>query len=188
MTTRNRFRTPLAALVGLSAAAIAATAAAAGEEKVAFDKLPGAVKEAVKKHFPEAKVRGAASEVEDGKTTYEVELTVEGRSVNVAMNAEGKILEVEKEITVGKLPRAVRKRLAKKYPGAKIEKAEQITRGIDGPVRYEVVIKTEVVLTAKGKIVQATEDEDEDDDKPSAKAGKKEHEDEDDDDEDEDDD
>ena len=36
---------------------------------------------------------------------------------------------------------------------AKIEKAEEVTKGEDGPVRYEVAITTEVVLTANGKIV-----------------------------------
>jgi hypothetical protein len=159
----------------------------ADEEKIPVEKLPAAVKKAVHKKFPEARIRGAAREVEDGETTYEVELTVEGRAVDVAMNAEGEILEIEKEIPVSRLPRAVKKRLEAKYPGARIEKAEEITKGEDGPVRYEVVLKAEVVLTAKGKIVKAEED-DEHDEKPAAKARKKEKkEDEDDDDEDEDD-
>ena len=114
----------------------------------------------------------ASKEVEDGATTYEVELKVEGRSVDLALNAEGKILEIEKEVPVDELPKAVKKRLAARYPGAKIEKVEEITKGEDGPVHYEVAIKAEVVFTAKGKIVQAKE-EDEDDEKPAAKARKK---------------
>ena len=62
-----------------------------------------------------------------------------------------------------------------------------MTKGEDGPVHYEVAITTEVVLTAKGKIVKAKE-EDEDDEKPSAKGQEEEGEEddeEDDDDEDE---
>ncbi len=50
--------------------------------------------------------------------------------------------------------------MAAKYPKAKIEKVEEVTKGEDGPVRYEVAITTEVVLTAKGKIVKAKEEED----------------------------
>ena len=73
MTMRNRYLTGLAALLGLSMLAVAARA---GEEKISAEKLPAAVKKAVKKKFPEAKIRGAAKEVEDGKTTYEVELKV----------------------------------------------------------------------------------------------------------------
>jgi hypothetical protein len=166
MTMRNRFRTGLAALTGLSVLAVTALAA---EEKISPKKLPAAVRKAVKKKFPEAKYRGAAKEVADGKTTYEVELTVEGRAVDAIMSPEGKILEVEREVPVAKLPAAVKKALAAKYPGAKIEKAETLTKGEDGPLHYEIVIKTEVVLTPKGKVVGATE-EDEDDEKPSAKA------------------
>ena len=92
--------------------------------------------------------------------------------MDLALNAEGKILEIEKEIPVDELPKAVTKRLAAKYPGAKIEKVEEITKGEDGPVHYEVAIKAEVVFTAKGKIVQAKEEE-EDDEKPAAKAGRR---------------
>jgi hypothetical protein len=180
MTMRNRFRTGLAALTGLSVLAVTALAA---EEKISPKKLPAAVRKAVKKKFPEAKYRGAAKEVADGKTTYEVELTVEGRAVDAIMSPEGKILEVEREVPVAKLPAAVKKALAAKYPDAKIEKAEMLTKGEDGPLHYEIVIKTEVVLTPKGKVVGATE-EDEDDEKPSAKAkSKKDKDDEDEDDE-----
>ena len=89
--------------------------------------------------------------------------------MDLALNAEGKILEIEKEIPVNELPKAVAKRLAARYPGAKIEKVEEITKGEDGPVHYEVSIKAEVVFTAKGKIVKP-KGEDEEDEKPTAKA------------------
>jgi hypothetical protein len=176
----------LAAFVGLSMLSVAARA---DEEKISVEDLPAAVTKAVKKKFPEAKIRGAAKEVEDGKTTFEVELTDEGHAVDVALNAKGKILEIEKEIPASKLPAAVKQRLAAKYPGAKIEKAEEITKGEAGKVRYEVALKAEVVFNAKGKVVRAgEEDEEEDEDKPAAKAKKKEKEEDEDDDDDEDDD
>jgi hypothetical protein len=180
---RNRCGTGLAALLGLS---MLAGTSQADEEKISVEKLPAAVKKTVKKKFPEAKIVGAAKEVEDGATTYEVELKVEGRSVDLALNADGKILEIEKEVSIKELPRAVTKRLAARYPGARIEKVEEITRGEDGPVHYEVAIKTEVVFTAKGKIVKPR-GEDEEDEKPAAKARKKEKEENDDDDDEDDD-
>ncbi|MHB1555999.1 MAG: PepSY-like domain-containing protein [Isosphaeraceae bacterium] len=184
MTMRNRFRAALAAVLGLSAVAALAVA---DEEKVAFDRLPAAVKKAVKKEFHGAKVRGASKEVEHGKTSYEVELTVEGHSIDVVMNARGKILEVEKQIPVGHLPGAVRKKLAAKYPGARIEKAERVSKGHHGPVHYEVDIRAEVVFTEQGKIVRARIEDEVGDDEESAhegKKGKKEHHDADDDDDD----
>jgi hypothetical protein len=181
---QNRFGMCRAALLGLSVLAVPSRA---DEEKISAERLPAAVKKAVHKKFPEAKFRGAAKEVEDGKATYEVLLTVEGRSVDVSLDAEGEILEIEKEIAAEKLPRAVRRRLAARYPGAKIEKAEELIEGEDGPVRYEVAIKAEVVFTAKGKVVVQAKEEDEEDEKPSAKAkDKKEKEDEDDDEEEDD--
>jgi Putative beta-lactamase-inhibitor-like, PepSY-like len=181
---RNKCGTGLAGLVGLSMLAVAVHA---DEEKISVEKLPSAVTKAVKKKFPKARIVGAAKEVEDGHTTYEVELKVESRSVDLALNADGKVLEIEKEVPVDELPKAVRKRLAARYPGATIEKVEEVTKGEDGPVRYEVAIKAEVVFTAKGKIVQAKED-DEDDEKPAAKAGKQSKDDDDEDDDDDDDD
>ena len=66
-------------------------------------------------------------------------------------------------------------------------KAEEITKGEDGPVHYEVAIRAKVVFTAKGKIVKPRGG-DEEDEKPAAKAKKKEKEERDEDDEDEDDD
>jgi Putative beta-lactamase-inhibitor-like, PepSY-like len=185
MTIWNRFRMGLVALTGLSVLAVAARAQ---EGKISPEKLPSAVRKAVDKKFPQAKYRGAAREVADGKTTYEVELTVEGRAVDAILSPEGKILEVEKEVAAADLPGPVKKALAAKYPGAKVEKAETLTKGEDGPVRYEIVINgTEVLLTAKGEIVQADggggekpaakskkeKEEEEDDEKPSAKSKKK---------------
>ena len=114
--------------------------ARADEEKIPVDKLPAAVRKAVKKQVPEGRDREAAKEVEDGKTTYEVELEVKDRSVDVALKADGTILEIEREIPFDELPKAVKKKLAAKYPRAKIEKAEEVTKGEDGPVTYEVAI------------------------------------------------
>jgi hypothetical protein len=195
---RNRYGTSLAALLGL---AILAGTSQADEEKIPVEKLPAAVTKAVKRKFPKARIQAASREVEDGATTYEVELKVEGRSVDLALNADGKILEIEKEVPVNELPRAVAKRLAARYPGARIEKVEEITRGEDGPVHYEVAIKAEVVFTAKGKIVKPkgadeeddkpaakAKEKDEEDDKPAAKAKKKKEKEEDEDEDDEDDD
>jgi Putative beta-lactamase-inhibitor-like, PepSY-like len=157
--------------------------ARADEEKVSVDKLPTAVKKALKRKFPKAEIEKATKEVEDGNTVYEVELEIKDRSVDVSLKADGTILEIEREVPADELPEAVRKKLAASYPKAKIEKAEEVTKGEDGPVRYEVAITTEVVLTANGKIVQA-EEEAEDEKKPTtqAKKSKKDKEDDDDDD------
>jgi Putative beta-lactamase-inhibitor-like, PepSY-like len=150
-----------------------AGAATAGEEKIPVKELPRAVLRAVEAKFPKAEIEGAAKEEEDGKTVYEVSLEVADRGVDVALTPDGTILEVEKEIPVDELPAAVKKALAKKYPKAKVAKAEAITKGEGGATEYEVVLASEVVVTAKGKFVESEDDEEEDDDKPKAKSKKK---------------
>jgi hypothetical protein len=174
------------ATITLFALATTAFMARADEQNISVEKLPAAVKKAIKKKFPKAEIEKASKEVEDGKTIYEVLLEIEDRPVDVAFKADGTILEIEREIPFKELPAKVKKALAARYPQAKIEKVEMVTKGEDGPAVYEIAIKTEVVLTAKGKFVKAKEKE-EDDEKPSAKA-KKSKKDDDDDDEDDDDD
>jgi Putative beta-lactamase-inhibitor-like, PepSY-like len=176
---RKRIMIGAVAVLGMSVLIVAAKA---DEEKVPIDKLPSAVLKAVKRKFPKAEIERATKEVEDGTTTYEIELEIKDRSVDVSLKADGTILEIEREVPIEELPKAVKKKLAAKYPNAKIEKAEEVTKGEDGPVRYEVAIRTEVVLTEKGKIVQAKE---EDDEKPSAKSKKPKEDKDDDDDDDE---
>jgi hypothetical protein len=179
---RKRIGVATMTLLALSTMAFMARA---DEEKISVENLPAAVKKTIKKKFPKAEIEKATKEVEDGKTTYEVLLEIEDRPVDVALKADGTILEIERAIPLEELPAQVKKALAAKYPGAKIEKVEMVIKGEDGPPVYEIALKTEVVLTAKGKVVRAKEKE-ENDEKPSAKAKKSTKDDDDDDDDDDD--
>ncbi len=142
-----------------SLALVSLTASArADEETIPVKELPRAVRQAIEKKFPRAEIEEASKETEDGKTVYEVTLEVdEDQDVDVSLTADGKILEIEREIAFDKLPEAVRKTIARKYPGAEIEKVEAISSGDDGEETYEVLLEitTEVVLNAKGKISKA---------------------------------
>jgi uncharacterized membrane protein YkoI len=130
--------------------------AGAAEEKIAIDKLPKAVVDAVKAKYPGAELTGAEKDVTDGKTIYEVNLKHKGAKYDISLSPDGKIVEIEKTIDAKDLPAAVTKALDQKYPKAKIELAEELT--VDGKVKYEVVIvtaekkKLEVVLEPSGKI------------------------------------
>ena len=168
-----------AALFALSAVAFSVHA---DDETIPARSLPAAVKKAIQKKFHKAEIEKAVKEVEDGKTTYEVLLEIDDRPLEVAFTAEGTILEIEKVIPFESVPAPVKKALAAKYPTAKIEKVEAVTKGEDGPTVYEIVIKAEVVLDSKGKFVEGKQEEDE---KPSAKSKKpKKHDEEDEDDDD----
>jgi hypothetical protein len=176
---RKRIMIGAVATIGFSVLIVAAKA---DEQNVSIDKLPSAVLQAIKRKFPNAEIKKATKDVEGGTTTYEVKLQIKDRPIDVALKADGTVLEVEKEVPIDELPEAVKKKLAVQYPAAKIEKAEEVTKGENGPIRYEVTITTEVVLTRKGEIVQAkdekpamksqkSKDDDNDDDDNDQKAG-----------------
>ena len=147
---------------------IAATAA----EEIKVDALPKPVLDAVKAKYPDAEIEKAEKETEDGETVYEVELEVkEDEEVTVALKPDGTIIEVEKAIAVSKLPEAVTKSIKAKYPKAELEEAEEVTRGDQTLYEVEVEIEedetVEILLDAKGKILEEEEEhegDDEDDD------------------------
>jgi hypothetical protein len=148
------------ASVAACAVVMLATAAAvrADEEKIALDKLPKAIVDAVKAKFPDAELVGAEKETENGKTQYEVSIKNKKDKLDIIFTPEGKIVAIEKLIEAKDLPKPVTEALDAKYPKATIKKAEEITK--DDKVTFEVVIETadkkklEVVFDPKGKIVE----------------------------------
>lgn len=91
-----------AALLGLSG--LLATAALADEKKIEVEDLPKVVLQSARKAYPEAKIVGASKETEDGETIYEVEMKLDGKSIELEIDDEGEIEAVEKEIEVEDLP------------------------------------------------------------------------------------
>jgi hypothetical protein len=142
-------------------ATIAVLADEEKEEKVPLKDLPKAVAKAIKKHFPDAKVVGASKEKEDGKLVYEIQLKVKKQNVEATFTPEGKLISVEKEITVADLPKAVRKEMDKRYPKAKVKKVEEVTK--DKKVTYEVLLVTsekktfEALFDSDGKFIKEEE-------------------------------
>lgn len=154
----------------------------ADEEKVGLKDVPKAVRAAVKDRFPEGKMTAAAKEIAEGKVVYEIVVTDDDETIDVAVSAKGKILEVEKTIPAKKLPKAVAATIAAKYPEAKIKKVEEVVKFEDDEDDekkfYEVVLASEkngdveVKLSPKGKILKDDdEDNDDDDDDKKKKNG-----------------
>jgi uncharacterized membrane protein YkoI len=152
---------------------VTALVVTADEQKVALDKLPQGVVDAVKAKFPKAKMIEAAKEVEDGKTVYEVTIKSGKRAIDVTVSAGGKILSVEKEIAVQEIPKAVTNALSAKYPKSTIKSAEEISKP-DTVAAYEMVIVTadsqnlEVSFDPRGKFL-AEEKIDKKEEKKSSK-------------------
>ena len=112
--------------------------AVAAEKKLTLQQLPPAVQKAVAAETKGAEVLGFSTEKEHGRTVYEAETKVAGRTRDITFSAEGALLEVEEEVALDSLPAAVRESIGKKGAGAKVEKVEKSTRG--AAVSYEATV------------------------------------------------
>lgn len=127
------------------------------EQKIPLDQVPAKVKAAVVAKFPNGKMESAEKEIEKGKTSYEIALSLEGSKVEVIVSEEGVIQEVERQIEPTAIPKSVMAALKAKHPDPAIKKAEEVTKG--GETFFEVVVSSaggkdvEVKLGAEWKIV-----------------------------------
>src|SRR5712692_1234527 len=120
--------------VGLAVAATGTLTAQ--EKKIQMKDLPPAVQKAVQEQTKGMTVRGLSKEIEKGKTFYEAETTVNGRTRDLLFDANGQLVEVEEELSLDTLPAAVKAA----FEGAqgKVMKVESVTKG--QAVTYEAVI------------------------------------------------
>lgn len=115
---------------------------------------PAAIASAIEKRFPKSTVQTCKAEREHDKDQYEVVLTkAAGGRVEVDLSTTGDILQTEEVISVDKVPAAVMKAFAAKYPKAKATRAEKQTPAT-GKVSYELAFE------ASGKRKEATFNED----------------------------
>jgi uncharacterized membrane protein YkoI len=124
------------------------------ETKVKLEQLPPAVQAAVKEQTRNASLVGLSKETEKGKTMYEVETKVDGKSRDVTLDASGSVVEIEEEVDIATLPAAAKAAIEKKAAGGRITKVEKLTAGPNAS--YEAAItsksgkKTEVGVNADG--------------------------------------
>lgn len=130
----------------------------AAEKKVKLKDLPPAVRKTVDELGKTATLVGFAKEVEDGKTLYEAETKVNGKTRDVTIDAEGKIVTTEEEVAIDTIPAAARAAIEKAAAGGKITLVEKVTSG--SAVKYEAAItpksgkKKEVSFNAEGAPVK----------------------------------
>jgi hypothetical protein len=117
-------------------------AARAAEKKINRSDLPPAVEKTVAAQSSGAVVRGFSQEVEKGQTFYEAELTVDGHSKDILMDATGAIVEVEEEVSMDHLPAGVQAALKTAAGKGKIGKIESLTKH-DRLVAYEAHVSTD---------------------------------------------
>jgi Putative beta-lactamase-inhibitor-like, PepSY-like len=148
----KHFITALLVCLGVAAAA----AVLAQESKIEMKDLPATIQKAAKAEESKgATLKGFAKEIEQGKTFYEVETTVNGRARDLLYDSNGQLIEVEEELAHDAVPPAVMKALS---AHGTVGKVESVTKG--KAVTYESVVKTkagtsvEVTVDGSGKSVK----------------------------------
>jgi len=129
--------------------------AMAQEKKIKRSDLPAAVEKTVAAQSKGATIRGFSEEKERGKTTYELQMTVNGHSKDLQIDESGVVIEAEEQVALEALPTEVRTGLHAKAGKGRITKVESITKG-DRLVAYEAQVdtagkKSEVQVGADGK-------------------------------------
>jgi hypothetical protein len=113
----------------------------AQERKIKRPDLPPAVEKTVAEVSKDATIRGFNIEKENGRTSYEVEMVVNGHSKDVQIDPSGTVTEVEEEVAMDSLSAAVKAGLAAKASGGKIVKVESLTKK-GKLVAYEAKVET----------------------------------------------
>ena len=136
-------------------ACIASSVVVAGETAVKMKDLPPAVQKTVQDQTKGAQIKGLSREVEKGKTMYEVETMLNGKSRDLLIDATGALVSVEEPVAMDSIPAAAKAALEKLAGGGKIKSVESVTKG--QTVTYEAVIakglkKSEVVVAADGSV------------------------------------
>ena len=76
----------------------------------------------VVEHSKGATIRGFSEEKENGRTTYEAEMLVNGHTKDVQMDANGAVIEIEEQLDIQAVPAGVRAGLQAKAGKGKITK------------------------------------------------------------------
>ena len=127
--------------------------AGAAERPVQMKDLPAPVQKTVQEQSQGAELKGLSREVEKGRTYYEAETKVNGKSRDGLIDSAGAVVEVEEEIALEAVPQAARAAIERYAGGGKILLVESVTK--NGTVRYEATIrkglkKSEVLFSADG--------------------------------------
>src|SRR5882672_9505482 len=128
---------------------------AAADKKLQMKDLPQPVQKAVQQEQARgATIVGLASEVEGGKTMYEVETKVNGHTRDLLFTAAGVLVEAEEETSIDAVPAPVK---AAMEAHGNVLKIETLTKGKS--VTYEAQIekngrKSEIAVNADGKLLK----------------------------------
>jgi hypothetical protein len=114
--------------LAMLAMVLAFSVANAQEKKIKREQLPPTVEKTVATESGGATIKGFATEVENGRRLYEVELIVNGHHKDISMDRNGAIVEAEEEVSIDSLAAAVQDALKKAAGSGTIEMVESLTK------------------------------------------------------------
>jgi hypothetical protein len=132
----------------------------AGEESVALEGVPPAVRKAAEAAVPGLAADGAAKETDEGKVYFEISGTADGARVDVTVTPEGEVVCIERRVPADSVPEAARAAALKRLPGLVVDKAEKIWKKertyyeLRGKVGTKVY---EIALTDAGEVLEVEE-------------------------------
>jgi uncharacterized membrane protein YkoI len=125
-------------VLAIAVAIVAVSGLAHGaDQKTTLKNLPPAVKATVDAESKGATIKGISSEKENGKTVYELETLVNGRTRDLMIDAAGKVYVVEEQLDIDQAPPAVKAALEAR---GKIVVLESVVE--NGKTRYEGQVQT----------------------------------------------
>jgi uncharacterized membrane protein YkoI len=143
-------RTGLTMVIVMLAAGVAFA-----DQKTQLSKLPAAVRATVEAESKGATVKGISSEKENGKTVYELETLVNGRTRDLMIDSAGKVYVVEEQLDVDKAPAPVKAALEAKGRIVALESVvENGKTHYEGQVLTRAGKKVAIELDADGKPIK----------------------------------
>ena len=125
------------------------------EAKVQLKNLPPAVRATVEAETKNATIKGISKETEKGKTVYELESLVNGRTRDLMIDSAGKVYVVEEQLDADKAPSPVRSALEAKGTIVVLESVlENGKTTYEGQVKTKARKKLTMELDADGKPVK----------------------------------
>ena len=125
------------------------------EAKVQLKNLPPAVRATVEAETKNATIKGLSKETEKGKTVYELESLVNGRTRDLMIDSAGKVYVVEEQLDADKAPPSVRSALEAKGTIVVLESVlENGKTTYEGQVKTKAGKKLTMELDADGKPVK----------------------------------
>lgn len=136
-----------------------AFAQAAKPKALQLKDLPASVQKTVQDTLKGGAIKNIAKEKEDGIEQYEIESTLNGKSRDFNVAADGRLLVVEEATTLDAIPAVAKAAIQKKIAGGTVTTVETFARP-GKPLLYEAAYKDakgkghEVLVDGDGKEVK----------------------------------